>query len=437
MTHEKAQAFARHGGEKMVYDMRMGPMSILHDDTLYAVYPANPEGPAAHPHIVTYDMSQRAWSEPVRLGAVPFHDHHFNPVLWLDPEERIHALYGCHGRGGSVHIVSREPRSIDAWEPAPRIAPSITYPHVIPMADGRMVMYHRVFIHLGYWTYRISEDGGFTWRDTGPLVDMDQRPESDQDTWSGSYHSVWPSVDRRSLHIAFVRLDEARRVNPRYNNRFVTNAWLNKYDLHYGRLDLDSGILTNIEGEELELPLNRPEAERCKVWDSDWRLTNVPALHIDADDQPHMMLPVSGESPWHCTFHYVRREDGEWALTPVADSNIPWSSSLFRQGDDGLRVYLVRGGPYGETVPYGGGTVQEWASPDGGHSWEQIDRLVPVEGLIYNNPRWVQRLNGEPVEDMITLFGWKGPGGIHETHGTKAGPRNRGQAFLWHRGEWL
>ena len=431
------QPYARHGGEKMVYDVRMGPMAMLHDEVLYTAYPASPNGPAAHPHIVRYDMAQRSWSKAVTLGTVPFNDHHFNPILWIDEAEHLHILYGCHGRDGGVHLVSARPRDIDAWRLGPQIAPSITYPHVLPMADGRLVMYHRVFIHLGYWTYSVSTDGGNTWQGIGPLVDLDQRPESDQDTWSGSYHSVWPSVDRRALHIAFVRLDEARRVNPRYNNRFVTNMWLNKYDLHYARLDLDSGCLTNIEGEELELPLSRPEAERCKVWDSDWRLTNVPALRVDADDLPSMMLPASGDSPWHCTFHYVRREAGAWVMTPVADSNIPWSSCLFRRGGEGLGAYLVRGGPYGETVPYGGGTVEEWASADGGDTWAPVGRIVPVEGLIYNNPRWVQRTDGEPVDDMLILFGWEGPGGILQSHGTKPGPRNRGQAFLWSGGEWL
>lgn len=440
MTSTISQPFARHGAEKMIYDVRMGPQAVLHDGTLYGVYAANPNGAANHPHIIAYDTVGRTWSQPTSIARVPHYDHHFSPVLWFDGDERLHVLYGCHGGPGS-HMVSSAPRSVEAWEAGPEIAPSISYPHVMPMADGVLVLYYRVFGHLGYWTYATSTDGGWTWERRGPLVDMDQRPEIATDTWTGSYHAVAPSADRRAIHIGFVYLDEQRRRNPLYNRRFKSKRTINRYHLYAARLDIATGEITTLDGELLSQPVGRPQAEPCMIWHTGHRLTNAPAILVDEEDMPSFMLPVSGKGPWDCTFYYVRREGGGWRRTPVAPTSMTWSGCLLGHGREGeIVAYVVSGDAYGETLPYGGGDVQEWVSRDGGATWVQGRSLVPEPGLLCNNPRWVERSNGETVPDMVTFFGWPGPGGIYgplHLPGERAPMPHRGQAYLWQDGRWL
>ena len=110
------QPFARHGTEKMVYDVRMSPQAVWHDDTIFIVYHATGGGPGAallgHPFAIAYDTARRRWSEPVQLGAIARYDHHYAPIIWRDAGGHLHVLYQCHGADGGVHLVSERPDSI-------------------------------------------------------------------------------------------------------------------------------------------------------------------------------------------------------------------------------------------------------------------------------------------------------------------------------------
>ena len=195
-----ARPFARHGTEKMVYDLRMGPQALWHEDTIHIVYQSTGGEDAelrGHPYAIAYEVSARRWSEPVRLGDVHGYDHHFAPIIWRDRGGHLHVLYHCHGADGGVHLVSARPDSIASWRPGPEIAPSISYPRAFPLGDGRLLLYFRTFGHMGNWGYQISADGGFTWtRPDRPLVDFDQNPQTNLDTWACTYHSARLSADR-------------------------------------------------------------------------------------------------------------------------------------------------------------------------------------------------------------------------------------------------
>ena len=62
MTEKTSKPFACHGSEKMIYDIRMGPQAVCYNDVIYIAYQANPDGPEAHPHIITYDLGSEKWS---------------------------------------------------------------------------------------------------------------------------------------------------------------------------------------------------------------------------------------------------------------------------------------------------------------------------------------------------------------------------------------
>ena len=439
MPHSLAQPFACHGGEKMLYDVRMGPQALVHDDVLYVCYlacPNEPDGPVPHPCTITCNLGTREWSDPVQIGECRRYDHHYAPVMWMDRDERIHVLADCHGESGR-HTVAAAPRSIEQWRPAPGIAKSISYPHVLPMADGELVLYYRALGHMGYWGYQASDDGGWSWSPMHTLVDMDQDPQTLYDCWAGSYQTVCASRDRRSLHIGFAYLDEQRRRNPLYKRTFRKKLTINRYHLYYVRADVASGDLYTIEGQKLALPANREEAEAAKIWDTGHRLTNQPSIWVDEDDEPSFLLPVTGETPWDCQFTFVRRDKDGWAHIPVAQTNSTWCGSMLRGAGDGvLKAYCASGKDDGELRAYGGGDLEIWTSTDAGSTWQMDGKLDPEPGLLYNNPRPAERASGEVDDDFLLFFGWEGPLSLQQD---PVGPqaRNRGRAFAWREGEWL
>ena len=187
MEAKTAKPFAQYGCEKMIYDVRMGPMAVHSEDVIYAVYQANPDGPEAHPHIITYDVQRKIWSDPVQVGTVKHYDHHYAPIVWLDHEKHIHVLFNCHGgQHSAIHLVSTAPGPMEKWREAPEIAPSITYPRAVRVYDDKLLLFYRSPGHMGYWTYQISEDGaswkmsqrieparGLLYNNPRPVEDMD------------------------------------------------------------------------------------------------------------------------------------------------------------------------------------------------------------------------------------------------------------------------
>lgn len=427
----ETRAFAVNGIEKMLYDVRMGPQAVYHGGTIYVVYQADPEQEGlGHPHIRAYDVDAESWSEPVRLGSVHRYDHHYAPILWFGSDERLHVLFGCHRQDGGRHLVSSSPRSIDAWADGPEVDHSISYPRVLPLPDRRYLMYSRTFGHQGYWTYRLSEDGTH-WSTTSALIDFDQDPQVDGDTWAGTYQSVGLDADGRGLHICVTTFHEGDSVRKRPNPRYGVHVpHSDRRNLYYVHLDIDSGELTNIEGEAVRRPMNRDRAEACKVWDSDRRFTNPPAVLDDGSGSPMMILPVaSEESPWQGEHVFVRRKDGEWKRDAITSLNNTWSGNWLFDSGDGLTALLTTGDADGSLLEYGGGRVERWTSENRGDSWSKREVWEPDAGLIYNNPRPVPTSRGEVLNGAYTMMGWEGPTGL----GRK---RCIGRAYLRIDGQW-
>jgi len=428
--------FAHHGCEKMVYDVRMGPLAVRRGQSIFVTYPANPSGREAHPHVRTHDCAARAWSEPVQVGAVPHFDHHFNPVLWFDCDERIHVLFKCHGRDGGTHMVSERPADIGDWRVGPQISSSISYPRAFMRSDGSVVLYYRALGHMGYWVYQVARDGGHVWSAPTPTVDFDRDPVSIEDCWAGTYQTVLMDPDEDALHIGFVYWDERKAVNPLYGVRLSS---INRYHLYYLKLHLSTGELRNAQGSAVSRPANRHQAERCKLLDTGHRLTNMPAMALDDTGQPCFLLPMSGDSPWQCTFHFIRCGKGGITDTPIIDTNHTWSGCDLRNlGGRKWLAYLIVGSVEGEMLSYGGGDLEEWRSDDDGATWRRVRQLVPEPGLLYNNPCPVVDVAGGTMADAVLFYGWEGPGSMQPVGaGGTTTTELRGKAFLWHDGKWL
>ena len=338
--------------------------------------------------------------------------------------------------GFLASLVSARPESTEKWEEAPEIAPSITYPRAMPIYDDKLLLFYRSYGHMGYWTYQVSDDSGHSWTPHSiPIVDFDQSPKSDSDTWAGTYHSAWPGRNGRSLHIAFVYWDERKGLNPLYKRRFTS---INRHHLYYLRLDIPSGQLYTIEGDKMGTPVTRETAEKCKVWDTGHRLTNMPSILVNDNDEPYFVMPVSEEEPWKCRFYFIKRDRGNWVKHPIVETNHTWAGSHLVRGEGSeLLAYLVVGSVDGETLSYGGGNVEEWVSTDGGSSWKLSRKIASAPGLLYNNPRPIEHVDGSLMDGLLLFYGWEGPGSIQPADGSSKTSRLRGKAYLWRDGRCI
>lgn len=73
---DRASPFAGYGGEKMVYDVRIGPQGLMVDGAFYCVYQDSARGGHADPHIIRC-TADGTWSRPVHLSRTTGGNHHY------------------------------------------------------------------------------------------------------------------------------------------------------------------------------------------------------------------------------------------------------------------------------------------------------------------------------------------------------------------------
>ena len=332
--------FADFGAEKMLYDARMQPQAILYKDTIYIAYFANPQARVGHPYIITYNIEEKQWSEPVKLGDNPKADHHLAPIIWIENTGIIHVLYGCHFSPG-VHLVSTKPGDITSWDQGAEIAPSISYPSVRRIYKNQLLLLYRVEGHLGHWVYSVSFDQGNTWDAPQTFMDFDHDPQDETDKWAGSYLSACTGQEGKALYIGFCHWEERDNINPDY--KFNTDLF-SRYDLYYVWLDIPAGKFLTVTGEEMDLPINRRTAEKCKIISTGNELSNFPSVIEDQDMNPCLLVPVTEGNAWRTRFHFFNWYRGMWQHTTLAKSDNTWSGSqLFQDADGTFRAYLIAG----------------------------------------------------------------------------------------------
>jgi hypothetical protein len=404
-------SFAAGGPLRMLYDSRQRPQAVYLKDKLHIVFNGgaisrdtkNAKRKAVSKSMaVTYDPRTRTFSESVTIGRDYSSDHHDGPVIWADMEDKLHVFYGWHHDLGT-HLISNEPRDIgtglDDWSDAPAPSSKMSYPWMSRIYDNQQLVFYRTDGHYSSWTYRMTGDNGQTWE--GPendVIDLDLKGGMDTD-WS-SYLAKEVSKDGNFLHIGFMsyddykrprspqekasgKLDRTRQHNPLYDNRKTSNY---KYNLYYLRVDLRTHRV-------------------------------IPSMMVDEEDQVSFLHNLSdSQHEKSLAYHYVRRENGVWKHTRIADSNHHWNSGHLAQGADGiLHAYVITGEGYfepeGNMDRYGGGKIEEWTSADQGNTWKKARALTPDPtrylGWKYNNIQAVRRPDGALVDGMLLFYGWK------------------------------
>ena len=111
---------------------------------------------------------------------------------------------------------------------------------------------------------------------------------------------------------------------------------------------------------------------------------------------------------------YVKRKGHAWERYPIARTDHPWPGShITKSSDVSLVAYLSVGKSDGNKLFYGGGDIEEWISRDDGESWSFSKRIASGQGLLFNNPRPVENIDGGELPGYLVFSGWEGPDIVH------------------------
>jgi len=151
---------------------------IRHSTDLYVTWLDAPTGQGEPTNIMLAVCNTRA-PEPRRvIRLASGYDNHCGAALALDPNGRLHALIGAHGRayaggGAFSHRWSDAPADLESWSAPTLLGPADTYPSLVVDAKGTLHLVHRECgLSAGdrwqLWYRRKVVDGN--WEDPRPLV---------------------------------------------------------------------------------------------------------------------------------------------------------------------------------------------------------------------------------------------------------------------------
>ncbi|WP_309008720.1 BNR-4 repeat-containing protein [Pelagicoccus sp. SDUM812005] len=345
------------------------------------------QGPLEDPYVAAYDHKSDRWTGPFKAGVSAMGkdpnrtkkiDNHGKPTLIVDDEGYIHVFYGGHGGtpeahgdnplgnhhyGENKHAVSKRPYDITEWEDLDTIPPFGTYNQAVKMDNGDIYLFYRHGAHRSDWVYHKSTDNG---RSFGPAVSFLKHKRRDDlkavDSWyawvgRGEGDDIIVSYD---YHLCW---DGGAGVNGRGHTT-------ERHDVYYMVFNTKTGVWTNVEGEELEMPITREYAdEKTLAARTGERWTFNGTVHLDSKGYPHIGMNIGEDLGLKTggpkrTSHY--RWTGEQWLggEPVADiaPSVDSRGDFLVESPQEVRYLLA----YREE---GVGVVAWWNSEDGGKSF--------------------------------------------------------------------
>ena len=79
-------------------------------------------------------------------------------------------------------------------------------------------------------------------------------------------------------------------------------------------------------------------------------------------------------------------------------------------------------------IPGAGAPAKSWPEAfcrDLAATWRHVADMIPAPGLLCNNPRAIENVDGSPLKRSLVFFGWEGPVGMFPEGAFK------GRAYLW------
>lgn len=363
------------------------PAGIYHEGITYVSY----QGPFEDPYIAAYNHTTGEWQGPYRAGTSELgrregrtkFDNHGKPTLLIDDEGYIHVYYGGHGGGmhhgvnilGNVHhganknSISKRPLDITEWEEVDNVSVFGTYNQAIKMDNGDIYLFYRHGAHRSDWVYQKSTDNGRTYADPVSFLKHKRRTDLDAvDSWyafatKGEGDNIIVGFD---YHLCW---DRGAGINGRGHTT-------QRHDAHFMNFNTATGEWTNVQGEVLNIPLIREEAEQKTLAFRTGDLwTFNGTVKLDSKGHPHIATNFGRDlgaiTGGPKLTHHARWTGTEWT-NPV---KINGKESGISRGDFVVNsmsdIEFFLSDSDGKD-----GVVQRWVSNNAGESFSLHEELL-------------------------------------------------------------
>lgn len=306
------------------------------------------QGDAFHPRVGRYARGSGQLDGPYQVGMNPLTDDaHGTPSLAAIAGARLHCAWGCHV-SPLLYARSLQPEDPSAWEPARELAPSATYPTLIPYSSDDLSLFFRAGGHTANWQELVSTDGGANW--STPIdVLLGEEPRI-------SWYCGWRLDATGTLHAAWCWQDDTNL----YGSPLPAHY---RYSIYYMRR-APGDVWRNVEGTALPMPLDKSAVPQyCKVFGAAGGSaghTCTPAIAPEDDGTPNLLYTRSAPiddpdvyTTWR--FQHARWEGGQWVFRDVLPTDNQFDGCDLRATAGGLEAVLSSGGTSGtpENTPRG------------------------------------------------------------------------------------
>lgn len=258
-TRHRYGVITESAGRGAVYEGH-GPQAIYHEgtDSTYVTY----RGLDADPYATRFDHETHTFEDPIRIGTnpLPNEDNHGPPSICVDDDDHLLAFYGSHGHHHQVARTS-DPADVSSWEELGPIddVPSGTYPSPFSH-DGDVYVFYRAgpkwddktYPSAQYGTIVRSSDGGRSFEDLGPIIDITDHPDelsiayvNDVTVRDGQFHLNWLICHDHAVP--------------------VTVPSQHRSGIYHAIYDPNDGALFDLEGTRYEPPLTWSEMNNSAV----------------------------------------------------------------------------------------------------------------------------------------------------------------------------
>jgi hypothetical protein len=363
------------------------PAGEYHEGITYVSY----QGPFEDPYVASYNHKTGEWLGPFRAGTSELgrregrtkFDNHGKPTLLIDDEGFIHIFYGGHGgdkhhgknelgnihHGANKNSVSKKPLDITEWEEVDNISVFGTYNQAVKMDNGDIYLFYRHGAHRSDWVYQKSTDNGKTF--AAPVSFLKHKRRTDIKAVDSWY--AWASrgigddiIVGFDYHICW---DRGAGVNGRGHTT-------ERHDAHYMVFNTKTGVWSNVQGEELSMPLTREEAEQKTLalnTGDEWTFNG--SVKLDAKGYPHIATNFGKDfgaiTGGPKLTHHIRWDGSKWS----EPSAVNGQNSGLTRGDFSVTspqdIKFILADTDGSD-----GVVSKYSSADGGETFMKDKELL-------------------------------------------------------------
>ncbi|WP_111977599.1 BNR-4 repeat-containing protein [Algibacillus agarilyticus] len=278
------------------------PAGVHLDGITYVSY----QGPLEDPYVAAYNHQTDTWQGPFKAGVSALGkdpkskkiDNHGKPTMLIDDLGYIHIFFGGHGgtkehginelgnihSGRNAHVVSKNPRDITSWEALDTIPAFGTYNQAVKMDNGDIYLFYRHGAHRSDWVYQKSTDHGRTFAEPVSFLKHKRRHDIQAvDSWY-----AW--VGKGQGDEIIVSFDYHVCWDGKATSRGHTTE---RHNAYYMAFDTQKNTWRNVQGEKLNMPLTREEANAKTLVAStgaDWTFNG--SAHLDANGYPHIATNI-------------------------------------------------------------------------------------------------------------------------------------------------